>query len=110
MVCRAKPLSITFPSNWAEFMTWFCLHLEIIGITLILPTKAALICSFFSSVVDLASLEIVQLCYFYTCWKLCVCKSPKLHNSDSERLLLLGRKEVLGAPAVNGSLQILICL
>lgn len=89
-------------------MTCFCLDLEITGI--IFTLKAALICSFFFSGVDLASLESIQLCYFYTCWKLCLCKSPKLHNSDRERLHLLGMKEVLGAAGVNDDLQIVIWL
>lgn len=75
-----------------------------------LPTKAALICSFFFSVVDLASLESIQLCYFYPCWKLCVGKSPKLHKSGKGRLHLLGMKEVLGAPGVNEGFRVVICL
>lgn len=68
---------LTFLSLWVSFVTCFCLVLEITGITLMLPTKAALTCSFFFSVVDLASLENVHLCYFYTYWKRCV-QEPKV--------------------------------
>lgn len=101
LVHRGKPLYVAFSSNEVEFATCFCLDLEITGIALTWPTKAALICSLFFSVVHLAFLESVQLCYFYTCWKLRVCNSPESHNSDRERLRLLGMKETLRAPGVN---------
>lgn len=72
LVHRWKPLYVTFSWNGAEFATCFCLDLEITGITLTLPTKAAPICSLFCSVVDLAFLESIQLLFLYWLEATCV--------------------------------------
>lgn len=39
-----------------------------------------------------------------------MCRSPKLHSRDRERVHLHGMKEVLEAPDVNKSFQIVFCL
>lgn len=106
LIHRGKPLYRTFSSNLAQFVTCFCLNLEIAGINLILPTT---ICFFCFSVVDVAPLGSIQLCYFYTCWEPCMCRSPNLHSSDRKRLCLHDMKEVLEAPDVNDSFQIIFC-
>lgn len=93
-----------------QFVICFCLNLEIAGIDLILPTEAAAICFFGFSVVDVASLGSIQLCYCYTCWEPCMCWSPRLHSRGRQRLHLHGMKEVLEATAVDDSFQIVFCL
>lgn len=104
LVHGAKP--VTFLSLWVSFLTCFCLVLEITGNTLMLPTKASLTYSFFFSVVNLASLENIHLCYFYTYWKRCV-QEPKVTQPwQREVAFAWGEREVGGSRCRWGLLSV----